>query len=396
MPEPSVTTIDHTVIRTPAEITAVEADWNKLLADSPNACLSLTPGWARAWWQAYNDGCEFALHCFWSGGRMIALAPTMREKTRLRGIPVSRWKSMANGSTPVWDLLHCKDLHDESILQVLDTLIAFEVADLFCMRRLPVASKFRSILLNSKKTQYRVGQTASYATPMIRTSVDWDTYFAGLSRNFRRNMKKRDRDFDKHDTAVVEMVRICAPEDPVFAEIVEVSRNSWKAKDGKDLYNSPERRRLLETLIRNFGPDGKVVAWLARLDSKLIAFEFHVEFAGVTYPLRADYDEAFSKYSPGSVLVYRAMRDYFVREDIHTYDTCADQYGYLTNWTDERREQCNIDVFPTKLKSVCLYNLEYALVPIGRKVKQMISGASRSHLRATSPPDAPTAGLQRK
>ena len=84
--------------------------------------------------------------------------------------------------------------------------------------------------------------------------------------------------------------------------------------------------------------------------------------------MRADYDERYRRFSPGSVVDYFAISESFRRSEIVSYDSCADDYGYLRNWTDKHRRQRNIHIFKSGVAGGCLYGIEYQLRPLLKRI----------------------------
>ena len=135
-------------------------------------------------------------------------------------------------------------------------------------------------------------------------------------------------------------------------------------------------RNFLLGLVEAFGSNNHIQVWILRKNSIPVAYEFHVIFDNIVYPIRADYDENFKKHSPGSILEYNALKHLFEEQYVTEYYTCADNYWYLNNWSNDLREHYTIEVFANNLKSLALYSIEYHAIPLLRKVRDKIKSYS--------------------
>ena len=114
-----------------------------------------------------------------------------------------------------------------------------------------------------------------------------------------------------------------------------------------------------------------------------IAYEFHASYGGVTYPLRADFDEAYRDIAPGSVVEFTVLRDLFTDGTLSLYDSCANSYWYLSNWTAEFRSHVDIEIFANSLKLRALHGAEYRLIPLLRRLRQALR---KPHPEGQGPP----------
>jgi len=91
-----------------------------------------------------------------------------------------------------------------------------------------------------------------------------------------------------------------------------------------------------------------VALWLLHCQGKPVAFEYHLEFQGVAYALRADFDESYRLLSPGAYLEQAIIRSLFddAARRIGEYNTGADDYWYERRWTDKSRPHGKAWIFP--------------------------------------------------
>jgi CelD/BcsL family acetyltransferase involved in cellulose biosynthesis len=371
----TTTRMQHKIIEEDAEFDALATQWNALLAVSGNDLLPLTHSWTRIWWKHFGDGARRQVHCFFRDGRLVAVAPMMLAKTRYRGMGLRQLVSMANGHTPHAGLLHEQSMGAGGITDIVRTITRTSGANLTGFLRVPEADELCMLVRNQTSFDgHRLGLRRSVATPLIRIDSDWETFFATRSQKFRKNMRNKANKFARAPGCRIERRVVTSADDKTLDEMQEVSRHSWKGKAGTDLASVPAARAFLRDLMEVLGPADGVHVWIAWSGSQPIAFEFHARYGGVTYPLRADFDERFRELSPGSVVEYTALRESFEEGAMKLYDSCANDYWYLSNWTDEVRVHFDIEIFGRGPRAWLAHAAEFHIVPLARQWRDRMRG----------------------
>lgn len=372
----------HRVIRKDSEFAALRNSWNTLLATTPQRLLPLSWEWFDAWWHSFRGGNEcdsnllLQVNVFDDDSRLLAVIPMVEMDTRLRGIRVHGMSSMANGHSPIWDAILHPNLGLEDLDSIRRTILTIPGIDIFLFRRIPVDSRFLDCRVLDAFGFVRYGIRDIIRTPVVGTKGDFETWWHSRSRKYRSNLRKKIRTYVAQPGAKVEFVPLSSGNDPVMEEVIEVSRRSWKVEVSNDLGSNAASKQFLQRLIRHIGPRGDAGVWIGRVYGQAIAFELHVSGFGITYPIRADIDEVWRALSPGSVLEYHAVKAAFERPGITVYDTCAANYWYLSQLTEEARLIHYLEVFPRRPKCTLLHALEYRVVPLLRKLRNLISSAN--------------------
>ncbi len=360
-------------VRSVEEFSALRDPWSSLLSRSNNDSLPLTHEWLFCWWRCFGGDRQLNIICAYDDERLIAIAPFMLDVEKYRGVPCNILTLMANGHAPysdiVFDATYPVELYRKFIIKILTK----------CERDLIVFAKIRSssrlyglVSECCLSAGNRLGTKEILTTPVIDTRPDWDGYFRGRSKKFRRNLANKVNRFGKNDKLNIIKTKVRDSGADELAEIVQVSGRSWKTRVKNDLMSNHAGRNFLFGLADQFGAKEGVDLWLARSGDKAIAYEFHITYNSVVYPLRADYDEAFAPVSPGSVLEYRALQSLFADPSVGCYYSCADSYQYLRNWTTDAEHCVSVEVFRDSVKGRVLHGLEYKFIPILRNVRDRI------------------------
>ena len=187
-------------------------------------------------------------------------------------------------------------------------------------------------------------------TPLVQCSGTLETYLDCLSSKYRKGLRKKLKAFDAAADTRVERKLLGSSLDPLFDQMVSVSRRSWKSARGRDLGSRPEQRRFLRAMVDHLGPLGRAEIWMAYQGDEAIAYELHMRSGKVTFPILADYSESARSLSPGSVVEHHALAAAFEDSSLEVYDTCAANYWYLQRLMNSYREAYDTMVFSNNLR----------------------------------------------
>lgn len=282
-------------------------------------------------------------------------------------------KLAANGHTPFSDVVVHPDLvgaERDLAFSMLTSVGQDEIGQFFKIYRNGELLQFLIEGASSEKSSdaRRTGVKPSLKTPVIEIDQSWETFFSTRPRKLKKSLRHKMNRFRKQTEFLIAEEQITATDQPIVQDLIDVSAKSWKASIGNDLKSHDYSRLFLFNLIELFGREGAVSAWIARDGGKAIAFELHLVCDGIVYPIKADYDESYKAFSPGSLLEYSALKSLFDSGSAKQYYTCADDYWYLSNWTPEFLEFCNVECFGNSPRLRVLYFLEYQLIPLMKKL----------------------------
>jgi len=347
----------------------LEKDWNDLFAANHSQSLSQSFVWFQAWIQCFGAPYDIKVVCVRKSDQLVLVAPILHERQKFQLLRLDSARLACNGYSPSCNMLICDSLIDEDLAQAWKSLVEYVDVPLFRVPQISRTEVERVVGLDQLADNYLQGVEGVRVTPMIDVSGDWDEYLAGRSKSFRKGLKRKLKRVDATADVSVSKTYLEGRHDPLFDEIFKTSGRSWKAESGADLSIDSQGREFLLTLTDFLAPDRQVVIWEMRVGSDLVAFEFQIQFQGVAYPLRADYDAAFSDISPGIVLLYHTIKDLFEDQTMVMYDSCADEYDYLTSWSQSTEEYAMLDLFARYPKSLLVHGIKYRLLPYLRQLK---------------------------
>lgn len=110
---------------------------------------------------------------------------------------------------------------------------------------------------------------------------------------------------------------------PHMAAFLAVESSGWKGKRGTAINSDAEAAKGLSAGLAAMHAKGKLRFWTMTLDGRPVASLFALVDDGEAVLGKIGYDEAFSKFSPGVLLIIEATQALFAEEGLHLADANA-------------------------------------------------------------------------
>jgi CelD/BcsL family acetyltransferase involved in cellulose biosynthesis len=218
-----------------------------------------TYGWARAWLRHLGEGAEPWI--LLAGDPVAALLPLVLK--RVRGVRVLGL--LGEGVSDYLGLLP----HDRGaeFAAAIGKRLSQETRrfDLLNFRGFHSTDGVRSELLEALGRP--AAQRLYERCPHVDTSGDWKEYLGTRRKKFRANLKRAARRVEAHGE--VEVAREAATPE-LFAEMLEVERESWKWEHGTAYLSAPAKYAFMQEVIL----EGRVrhELWTCRVAGVLAGF----------------------------------------------------------------------------------------------------------------------------
>ena len=363
------------------EFIALRAEWDSLLPVEAGIDLPLTWVWFDAWLQGFwnsvtSEDPKARLHimAMWDDQGIVAIAPMATHISRYHGIGIRMTNALANGTTPYWDLVLRPGLEESTVESICTAIFSATPTAVTRLRRLRDSSPVRRFLARSQRPAW--SDLDVIRTPLVPCSGTLKAHLDRLSSKYRSGLRSKLKTFDAAADTRVEQKLLSSSIDPLFDQMVEVSRQSWKSAIGRDLHSRHAHRQFLSAIIDRLGPLGRVEIWIAYRGGEAIAYELHIRSGRVTFPVQADYSESAQALSPGSIVEHHALAAAFEDPVLEVYDTCAADYWYLQRLTDCYREAYDTMIFSNDPRSRLFQLAEFGVKPVLVRLRQVFSRTS--------------------
>lgn len=116
-------------------------------------------------------------------------------------------------------------------------------------------------------------------------------------------------------------------------DFLHIEHSGWKGQSGTSLLSDPVHASFLRQAVaanENASTDTLL------LDGRPIAVNVNLTAAGTLFTPKCAYDEAFRRFSPGIVLEYLVMQDFYQRDGVVQMDAATTTDGHLLEglWND--------------------------------------------------------------
>lgn len=365
------------VVATYTAFRELKKEWDTLLPIEAATDLPLTWAWFDAWLQGFwkrvlkaDSRARLNIIVISDIRGVAAIAPLYITDSQIWGPTIKVCKALTNGFSPYWDLVLRPDLNPDVVNAICTRILASVPTMLFHLTNLRAESALRAHLVRSRS--FDTGVCEARRIPIIDCAGHMDEYLGRLSRKYRKGLRRKLNVFWAAGDTRVARYRLRSSSDPLFSQLVAVSRRSWKGSCAQDLSRHHDHRQSLVAIVDHLGPLNRVDVWIAYKGNDAIASELHLRAGNVTYPIQADYSETASALSPGSIVEHHALRAAFDDTTITTYDTCAANYWYLARLATSYREVCEIKAFSKNPIARVLYFTEFYIKPLLRRLRSAL------------------------
>jgi CelD/BcsL family acetyltransferase involved in cellulose biosynthesis len=284
-------------VRDPSRLTAISDAWDRLTADGGSPFGD--HAWVTAWWEAFGSDGTLCTCLLWRGEELCAALPLAAEGSSLR--------SLTNAHTPAF-LGPARD--DEAREAIIDATFDAQPAELK-IEALRSSDPLHEALVGASARRGRaLLEEQAHRSPRVELSGDFERY--SLERRSRlRNINKQWGKLAR-DHAV--RFSLESPDEDLDAELQSafaLEASGWKGRAGTAILSEPQTERFYTALTRSYHARGELrLAWL-HVDDFPAAFILALLRNDRVYGLKAGYDERLRRYSPGLVIVLRAIERCF-------------------------------------------------------------------------------------
>ena len=338
--------------------------WEGLLKETESHSIFLSHDWFWSCLTGFSKGKEISTLIIRHGKSVIGIAPLWRYQDTVRGIEVRKYEFITSPDTPFVDFIIQEERRKDVLEEILRYLYTARKGswDLLNLCQWPIESSNYRTLHDILKAQRKYFFTSSSSkVPYIPIKGEWEIFLKTKSAKFRgtrNNVVNRISKLKEVDIR-------CYRQDSngnVFDEIIAVSKKGWKHNEGISITSQEGAYGFFSTLTNLAAQRGWLMVWLLKIEGVPVAMEYDLEYEGKVYALRADFDESFKKYSPGTYLEYQIIKHLF-EKGYREYNTGPGLGAYKLHWTDQLRENMVLHICNNNHKGLAIWALESKILP---------------------------------
>jgi len=327
-----------TVIQRLAELDGLAEAWDALAERSGLPMQDY--GWARA--AAASFAAEGRLHIVAVGvpPAITAVAPLAWSRSDDGGLEMIGVNELGE---PM-DFLYATP----SALAALTDALA-RVRGYLALNRMPAASSALAALRRSYRGRGKVFCHQVGGWPWIPLDAQWTDPERQLNPGRRSDLRRARRLAEKQGPISAEVV-LPTPEtlEPLLDEAFRVEAASWKGSEGTALVSDPTRELFYRRYADAACKQGNLLVCLLRIGQQVAAMQIAVTSGGRFWLLKIGYDHAFSRCSPGVLLMLETIR-YAVARGLHSYEFLGSEEPWTKMWTSHVRPCVSVRAYPASL-----------------------------------------------
>lgn len=352
------------IVKTIDELNEIRQCWNDLSSDSVFQAPFYSWYWYNKWWTYLSSDNELYIICVTDNNLLLAIAPLMKVRTSLKGLPAIQISFIDNGISPRNHILYRNNNRSENAVKlILKYLIDNKNEwDLIFFRSVESSSSYLKLLKGISRINIIIER--GLRSPFIEIQKDFEIYLSEVFNATQRRARKRGlKKVSREGDYKVEVYKKPDEIGSALNYVFQVSRKSWKGNIKTDMAASLKTKRFYEEITAYFAILGQVHLWILFLNNNAIAADYFLYEGNKIYFLINDFDQDYTRLSPGQALLYHVL-EYYHSEKINEFDFGGDDLDYKKKWATGFRQHCNIQIFSKKPYSNFLYLCKTKVLPI--------------------------------
>lgn len=360
-------------IKTRPEFDALKSKWSDLLKQTDASSIFLSHEWFSCCIESFGNDKKINILVVEEDSKVIGIAPLWLYSDFIRRIPVRRISLIKVPDTPFTDFI----VENSKQKQILSAMLAYLLInqrrcwDVLTLDPLPQKSPTYSFLQHLISTgKIKTFKGFDSHMPFITISGIWEDFFKSKSSRFRKTQRNIANKIKKTGTVKIERI-IAGSVEELLSELVYVSKRSWKAEAGVALSISSQAIRFFYCLTKIAMVRGWLLAWLLKIDDRSVAMEYDLVCENKVYALRADYNQSFKEYSPGTYLETQIIQNLF--ENVYSeYNSGPGLFAYKLKWTRSLKRQISLNLCNKTPLGKGLWMLEACLIPWLKSIRKRL------------------------
>jgi len=333
--------MDIKVITSIDEIYSLEAAWQDLHSRcSPENPFSSFE-WQSAWWECFAAGKPIRLITVFEDEQLVGLLALMQKK-KARMVIIWEFNDKYSDFPLALVEPNRPDIWDE-LASVLRNLLGWQ-GILFWRHANAESAAIPQMMSAAYQNGLRSYDYPGSPVAYIPTSGTYDEY----KKNIRRlkSIERYSRKLQKEGTVVFEMLESPGQVERGFEELMDISRQTWKAKAGTAIAVFADLEMFLRKISNSFSQRNWWRLYLLRHENKPVAFNLCFRLKDVLYFYKPGFVESYKKYSPGNILQLHIVKHCFSDPSIKEYNLLGIYRYGKDDWTSSLRQRRNILIRP--------------------------------------------------
>ena len=362
--EQGVLSVD--VVTTESEFDALKAEWEVLTG--PDSGYGIFNSWLcnRTWWRHHAHLGSLAIYVARQHGAIVGIAPLYQRKTRRFGVLTLNTLLFIGrgGNTTPDDLDFIVQAENAAQIsaQLLAAILTKKNLQRLYLQDLPAHSaslpslrQLSDTLAQTHHLTRYVSETPAISRPVALLADDWPTFLARKSRNFRKQVKRRNNRLARTGDACYRRCQTEAEIEAAFQALKRLHQQRWTVKQGhaSGSFNDDAYLQFHRDFMSELAQRDQLWLLTLTLDDNIIGVEYGFSHNTQLSLFQTGFSPAHSQLAPGHLMMCRLI-SLAIEAGMTEVDLLKGDYEYKQSYADTDRFHCDVDIVLCPLPSLLL------------------------------------------
>ena len=335
------------------QLRARSAQWDDLWQRSQSAAPTARAELVAQWIERFAPREAFRALLVEQQGRLLAAWPLVG--TRLKGL-VELAGTPGNCWSAAGELLLDAQAGDEVVDLLAKGLPTLPWPLVWLDGINPHAAAWRKLLPAIERAGMVHEFREDHQVGLVEIRHDWPAYEASWTKNHRKNMRRTWERLQQAGQVSVAVHSEIEPHqvEPLLRRAFEIEDRSWKGPAGTSVLRSPGIFEYFLAQGRQLAQWRQIEICFLELDGQAIAFEYGYRAHDVHYSHKVSYDERFSQFGPGQLLMMELLKRLQDEPQIRWLDCLGPMSDAVSRWTDHSYPTGRLIISPQRFWSRAL------------------------------------------
>jgi hypothetical protein len=365
-----------------ADLAPCVEPWDRLAAEAPARVHTISYAWIASFFEhLVEPGADCRCLLVFRGGDLVGVLPFVVTRKYFSAITKTDVCAPTSEQTFASDLVcRCEDSASiiDAMIEALHCFLpgAWELTFHHVSRGSQVVDRFA----RNGHPALCHSQFDGYGN-FIRTDGSFEEYVRSLKPHFAANLRRVSRKSERLPGFRLDVLTGAQAETRRLEDFLLLEASGWKGRGGTAIKHNAREIEFYRAFTGRLQERGWLEWHVLSAGGHAIAAHMAIRCGRVLYLWKIAYDERYSAYAPGNVLMLRTVERAFESPDIDELN-CLTDSPWNRDWNMERREYFKVTVWPKRLvpfvAGYCRSRIKDALkrIPGARSVHRGIRRAA--------------------